>query len=92
MAFVALLAFIILLFGFVISFLLGDSITIFGQFDSYLDAIIFYLGQALDIVWLFVPKTIALICMGFSITSNVIRWVFKVALWVLRKIPFAGIS
>lgn len=92
MAFVALLAFIILLFGFVISFLLGDSITIFGQFDTYLDAIIFYLGQALDIVWIFVPKTIALICMGFSIASNALRQVFKVALWVLRKIPFAGIS
>lgn len=92
MAFVALLAFIILLFNFVISFLLGDTITIFGQFESYLDAIIFYLGQALDIVWLFVPKTIALVCMGFSLTFNVIRRAFKVALWVLRKIPFAGIS
>lgn len=92
MAFVALLAFIILLFGFVISFLLGDTISIFSQFETYIDAIIFYLGQALDIVWLFVPKTIALTCMGFSITANVIRWVYRLALWVLRKIPFAGIN
>lgn len=92
MAFVALLAFIILLFGFVISFLLGDSIIIFGQFDTYLDAIIFYLGQALDIVWIFVPQKIALICMGFSISSYALRQLFRTALWVLRKIPFAGIS
>lgn len=92
MAFVAFMAFLILLFVWVIGNLFGDSITIISQAQTYVEAIIFYLGQAMDIVWLFVPKTIALTCMGFSVAANLVRYAYKFLMWVLRKIPFAHIS
>lgn len=92
MAFVAFIAFLVLMFGFVIKFITGDSLVIFDTIYTYVDAIIYYLGQGIDIVWLFVPKTIAITCMTFSIGAYLIRYVYKFAMWVLRKVPFVHIS
>lgn len=92
MAFVAFMAFLILFFTFVIKFIAGDGLVIFDVIYTYVDAIIYYIGQAIDIVWLFVPKTIALTCMSFSIGAYVIKYVYKFAMWVLRKVPFVHIS
>lgn len=92
MAFVALVAFILLLFPLIIAALLGEEIHIFEQLPTYVDAIVFYIGQGMDIVWLFVPKAISLVCMSFSITANVLRYTYKFILWVLKKVPFLHIS
>lgn len=92
MAFVAFIAFLVLMFGFVISFISGNSLVIFDTIYSYVDAIIYYLGQAIDIVWLFVPKTIAVTCMQFAIGAYLLKYVYKFAMWVLKKIPFLHIS
>lgn len=92
MAFVAFMAFLILLFGFVITFITGSPLQIFDTVYTYVDAIIYYLGQAMDIVWLFIPRTIAVSCMTFCVSAYLIKYVYKFAMWVLRKIPFAHIS
>lgn len=62
------------------------------QVTSVLDAIVYYLGQAMDIVWLFVPKTITVALMSLSIAVEVIVLGYKFVMWILRKIPTAGID
>ena len=59
---------------------------------SALEAIVYYLGQAMDIVWLFVPKTATLAFMGLAISIEIIVMGYKFVMWILRKIPTAGIS
>lgn len=60
--------------------------------ESAVDAIVFYLGQAMDIVWLFVPKTITITLMSLAITIEVVVLGYKFVMWILRKIPTAGIT
>lgn len=62
------------------------------QLSSILDALIYYIGQAMDIVWLFVPKTITLTLMTLAISIEVIVMGYKFVMWILRKIPTAGID
>lgn len=59
---------------------------------SAADALIFYLGQAMDIVWLFVPKAVTVTLMSLSIAVEVIVLGYKFVMWILRKIPTAGIN
>ncbi len=59
---------------------------------SAVDALIFYLGQAMDIVWLFVPKTVTLALMTLAIGVEVVVLGYKFVMWILRKIPMAGID
>lgn len=59
---------------------------------SALDAIIYYLGQAMGIVWLFVPKTITITLMTLAIAIEVVVLGYKFVMWILRKIPMAGID
>lgn len=56
------------------------------------DAIVYYLGQAMDIVWLFVPKEITLALMTLAIAIEIIVMGYHFVMWILRKIPTAGIS
>lgn len=62
------------------------------QLESAVEALIFYLGQAMDIVWLFVPKTITITLMTLAIAVEVIVLGYKFVMWILRKIPMAGIE
>lgn len=62
------------------------------QIISATDALIFYLGQALDIVWIFVTKTITIVLMSLAIGVEVIVLGYKFVMWILRKIPMAGIQ
>lgn len=62
------------------------------QISSAIDAIIFYLGQAMDIVWLFVPKSITITLMTLAIAVEVIVLGYKFIMWILRKVPVAGID
>jgi len=62
------------------------------QIMTALDAIVFYLGQAMDIVWLFVPREFTLILMMLAISVQIIVYGYHFVMWILRKIPTAGIS
>lgn len=62
------------------------------QVTSVVDALIYYLGQGMDIVWLFVPKTITITLMSLAIAIEVIVLGYKFIMWILRKIPMAGID
>lgn len=62
------------------------------QISSAVDALVFYLGQGMDIVWLFVPKTITLTLMSLAIAVEVIVLGYKFIMWILKKIPMAGIE
>lgn len=66
--------------------------SIAAQVSSAIDAIVFYLGQALDIVWLFVPRTITVTLMSLAVAVEVIVLGYKFVMWILRKIPVAGID
>lgn len=59
---------------------------------SAVDALIFYLGQAMDIVWLFAPKTVTIALMTLAIGVEVVVLGYKFVMWILRKIPMAGID
>lgn len=59
---------------------------------SAADALVFYLGQAMDIVWLFVPKAVTVTLMSLAIAVEVIVLGYKFVMWILRKIPTAGIN
>lgn len=61
------------------------------QITSILDALIYYLGQAMDIVWLFVPQSITVTLMSLAIAVEVVVLGYKFVMWVLRKVPTAGI-
>lgn len=62
------------------------------QLASVLDALIYYLGQAMDIVWLFVPRTITVTLMTLTISVEVVVLGYKFIMWILRKVPTAGID
>lgn len=61
------------------------------QIGSIVDALVYYMGQAMGIVWLFVPQTITVTLMSLAIAVQVIVLGYKFVMWVLRKIPTAGI-
>lgn len=92
MAFVAFMAFLVLLFLFVVEFIKGSPLPVFQTFSSYVDAIVYYLGQGMAIVELFVPLKVAVFFMRMVLAAVVLKYVYKFAIWVLRKIPFAHIS
>lgn len=87
--FIIIAAFIALIVLYVMSI---EFPSIAPQLSSALDAIIYYLGQAMDIVWLFVPKTITITLMSLAIAVEVIVMGYKFIMWILRKIPVAGID
>lgn len=62
------------------------------QIVSALDAIIYYFGQGMDIVWLFVPKTVTLALLTLAVSIEFIVLGYRFIMWILRKIPTAGID
>lgn len=56
------------------------------------DALVFYLGQAMEIIWIFVPREITLALMTLAIAVEIIVLGYHFVMWILRKIPTAGIS
>lgn len=63
-----------------------------SQLSTYLSAFFYYIGKASDIVFLFVPKTITIALISTAIFLRIAVWLYRVILWVLRKIPMAGIE
>lgn len=66
--------------------------TAIPQIQGAIDAMLYYIGQAMDIVWLFVPKEITIACMGLTIGVQVIVMGYHFVMWILNKIPMAGID
>lgn len=60
--------------------------------QTYLDALIYYLGQAMEIVWLFVPKAITVPLMSLAISVEVITLGYHFVMWILKKVPTANIK
>lgn len=87
--FIILAAFIALVVGYV---LVIQFPSLASQVASIADALVFYLGQAMGIVWLFVPQTITVTLMSLAIAVEVIVLGYKFVMWILRKVPTAGID
>lgn len=51
------------------------------------DALMFYIGKALDIVWVFVPKTSTLALMTIAITVEGLVLGYHFIMWVIKKLP-----
>lgn len=66
--------------------------SVIDQMVSASQAILFYIGQAMDIVWVFIPRTSTLAFMGICIAVEVVYLGYKFILWILKKIPTASIS
>lgn len=62
------------------------------QIPTYIDAIIYYISCGLDIVWIFIPKTITVVIMTLSVSVQIAVWTYHFVLWILKKIPVAGIE
>lgn len=87
--FILIAAFIALVVTYVIAITFPS---VAPQISSAIDAIIYYLGQSMDIVWLFVPKTITVTLMSLAISVEIIVLGYKFVMWILRKVPMAGIK
>lgn len=87
--FIILAAFIAIIVAYI---LIIEFPALAPQVTSVLDAIIFYLGQAMDIVWLFVPQAITVTLMSLAVAVEVVVLGYKFVMWILRKIPTAGID
>lgn len=87
--FIILAAFILLITTYI---LVIQFPTLAGQVSSILDALIFYLGQAMSIVWLFVPEQITVTLMTLAVGVEVVVLGYKFVMWILRKVPTAGID
>lgn len=87
--FIILAAFILLITTYI---LVIQFPALAGQVSSAVDALIFYLAQAIDIVWLFIPQQITVALMSLAIAVEVVTLSYKFVMWILRKVPTAGID
>lgn len=65
--------------------------TLVGTVDSYVDAILHYISQGLEIVWVFVPRTITVSLMTLAVSIEVIYLGYLFVMWILKKLPMGGI-
>lgn len=56
------------------------------------DALLYYIGRALDIVWVFIPRESTLLFMSICIAVEGIYLGYLFVMWILKKIPVAGIK
>lgn len=87
--FIILAAFILLITTYI---LVIQFPSLASQVGSVVDALIFYLAQAIDIVWLFVPQQITVTLMSLAIAVEFVVLGYKFVMWILRKVPTAGID
>lgn len=87
--FIILAAFILLITTYI---LVIQFPALASQIGTVVDAIVFYLGQAIDIVWLFVPQQITVTLMSLAIAVEFVVLGYKFIMWILRKVPTAGID
>lgn len=81
------------LIGVVVTAILAISFpSVSTEIISYIDFLFQYIEQGMGIVWLFVPRSITVTLMTLVIGVEVIILGYKFVMWVLRKIPTAGIN
>lgn len=61
-------------------------------FRTALDALIFYLGKSMDIVWIFVPPGPVRAFMSLAIAVELTVLSYKFVMWILRKIPTSSVT
>lgn len=82
-----------ILIGIVVTAILAVSFpAVSTEIIIYIDYMFGYIEQAMGIVWLFAPRGITITLMTLTIGVEVIVLGYKFVLWVLRKIPTAGVS
>lgn len=55
------------------------------------DALLFYIGQGLDIVFVILPKTSTIVFATICISVQVIYLGYLFIMWILKKVPVADI-
>lgn len=58
----------------------------FDTASSYLDAVIYYISQGLDLLWLFLPKTLTLSLAGLAVTIEIIYLGYRLLMWIIKLI------
>lgn len=82
-----------LLIGVVVTAILAISFpAVSTEIISYIDFMFQYVQQAMGIVWLFVPQGLTVTLMSLVVAIEVIVLGYHFVMWVLRKIPTAGIN
>lgn len=59
---------------------------------TYVDGMLFYMSQGMDIVWLFFPKNYTITLIILESAVEVIIITYRVIMWSLRKLPVAAIK
>lgn len=82
-----------ILIGVVVTAILAISFpAVSTEIITYIDFLFGYIEMGMGIVWLFVPRGITVTLMTLVIGIEVIILGYKFVMWVLRKIPTAGIN
>lgn len=82
-----------ILIGVVVTAILAISFpAVSTEIITYIDFLFSYIQMGMGIVWLFVPRGITVTLMTLVIGIEVIILGYKFVMWVLRKIPTAGIN
>lgn len=59
---------------------------------TYKDMLFDYIEQGLGFVWLFIPRGIVWILLPIVLVLENFDKLYKVIMWILRKIPFLNMS
>lgn len=59
---------------------------------SVVDTVFTYMGQGLGILWIFVPQQLVLVLLPLVIVVHNFDHLYKLGMWILRKIPMVGIN
>ena len=75
-----------LLFGWVSLPQVPEAVT------SVVDTLFTYMQQGVGILWLFVPQTLVRVLLPLVIVVHNFDHLYKLGMWILRKIPMVGID
>lgn len=59
---------------------------------SVVDTLFTYMQQGIGIVWLFVPQALVKVLLPLVILVHNFDHLYKLGMWILRKIPMVGID
>lgn len=63
-----------------------------AEIVNSLNTLLDYMGQAMSLVWLVVPRQLVLVCLPVILVLENFDKIYSVIMWILRKIPALGIS
>lgn len=62
------------------------------EVTSVVDTVFTYMEQGLGILWIFVPQQLVLVLLPLVIVVHNFDHLYKLGMWILRKIPMVGIN